>query len=67
MVYKIKTIRYSVKTKQIVFKFHTPIRRNWYRANSTKYTLRYENEIKAQRLIDEMKLHFKDRHEIEFK
>ncbi|CAK73960.1 unnamed protein product (macronuclear) [Paramecium tetraurelia] len=64
MIYKIKQIKYDEKKKLLKFKLHTPVRKSWFQANSTKYELKYESKIKAIKLFEQIQKSFKDKYNI---
>ncbi|CAD8082725.1 unnamed protein product [Paramecium sonneborni] len=66
MIYKIKSIKYNADSKLLDFKLHTPVRKSWFQANSTKYTLKYESKIKAIKLAEQIQKSFKDKYNIKF-
>ncbi|CAD8085165.1 unnamed protein product [Paramecium sonneborni] len=66
MIYKIKSITFFEKYKLLNFKLHTPVRKSWF-ANSKKYSLKYESQIKARKLAEQIQQSFKDKYIIEFK
>jgi hypothetical protein len=63
MIYKLESIHYQKDHRKLIFKFHTPVKKNFCGAKSYILSLKYESAKKAQRLIEEMKK-FQGRYQI---